>query len=690
MRSNQALQRTLLLLLLLAVPLVALPVHADSSPQPNIVVILSDDYGFGSATCYGARPDLIRTPHIDRLAKEGRRFTDANTTSSVCSPTRYSMLTGRYCWRTSLKHEVLGTLSPLHIEVGRLNLASLLKDHGYRTASIGKWHLGYGNAPRVDYTKELKPGPREIGFDYHFGVPANHGDIAGVYVEDHRVAGLRSGKLNRDTAAKNFKGVPYLGLDAPHRVDEEVMPLITGKAVTWIEQQTDDTPFFLFFTPVAIHNPVTPSAKTKGTSKAGPYGDWIHELDESVGRVLDALDRNGFTENTVVLFTSDNGGVNKPTKPGEATDASRAGLKISGPFRGGKHDVWEGGFRVPYIVRWPGKVPAGSVCDETLSLADTLATVAALLGERLPPKNVGAEDSYNMLPAWVAEQYKSPIRPDMILHSADGNFAIRRGPWKWIEGNYHPDTRPAALKLREKQFASQLYNLSADVAESTEVTADHRQVAAELAALLDRYRHGGYSRELPPPPPPREPVTPLKPVEGKVVRAEPFETLPGLPWVRVRGNWTARSQVLRGSQASGERAPAAMRCPLKLSDGEIQYEVSLPLGTRHALRLQGSQQDHVFLVYVTNRLLSISRQPTKKEPAGNILLARQELRLEAGTWAPVRIRFQGRELAAQVGDAVVRARHLTLLQSKPAFALLVTGRGAGFRKLVVRELQPQD
>ena len=189
--------------------------------------------------------------------------------------------------RTSLKHEVLGTTSPLHIEPGRLNLASLLKQHGYATAAIGKWHLGYGSDPRVDFTKRLKPGPLEIGFDYHFGVPANHGDIAGVFVENDAVYGLRSDKLDPQRTGSNFKGRPFLGLDAPQRDDPQVMPLLTKKAVEWIRKQSPEKPFFLYYTPVAIHNPVTPSDQTAGTSKAGPYGDWIHELDVSVGGVLE-------------------------------------------------------------------------------------------------------------------------------------------------------------------------------------------------------------------------------------------------------------------------------------------------------------------------------------------------------------------------------------------------------------------
>ncbi len=476
---------------------------AEQNPQgkerPNIVIILADDLGYGSVECYGAPADLVRTPNIDRLAREGRRFTDANTPSSVCTPTRYALLTGRYCWRTDLKHEVASVFSPLLIEPGRINLASMLKKYGYETAAIGKWHLGYGTGPRTDYTKELRPGPLEIGFDYHFAVPSNHGDITGVYVENHHVYGLRSDKLNPTNLGTNFNKRPYLGLDAPQRVDEEVMPVLTTKAEQWIESRSGNKPFFLYFTPVAVHNPVTPSEKTKGTSKAGPYGDWIHELDLSVGRILDVLDRKGFTPNTLVIFTSDNGGVNKPTIPSESTDALKAGLPICGPFRGGKHDVWEGGFRVPFIVRWPGHVTPGTVCDEMMSLTDVLATVAAIMGENLPPPDVGAEDSYNMLPAWLGQPYSSPIRPDMIVHSADGNFAIRRGKWKWIEGTYHPDTRPGALRLRADQFHPQLYDLSTDIGETHDVAAEHPEVVAELSRLLNHYRDCGHSRQVTPP-----------------------------------------------------------------------------------------------------------------------------------------------------------------------------------------------
>lgn len=469
----------------------SLPVAAET---PNIVIILSDDYGWGSAGCYGADPKLIRTPNIDRLAKEGRRFTDANTTSSVCSPTRYALLTGRYCWRTALKHEVLNTYAPLHIEPERLTIASLLKRKGYAAAAIGKWHLGYGTAAKADFTQELKPGPLELGFDYHFGVPSNHGDVSGVFVENRHVWGLRSNSLDPESAGKNFNGAKFAGIDAPQRVDEEVMPLLTTKAVNWINQQSSAKPFFLYFTPVAVHNPITPSATTKGSSAAGPFGDFIHELDAAVGRVLAALDEKGLTRNTLVLFTSDNGGVNKPQNPSVQTEAITAGLKPVGPFRGGKHDVWEGGFRVPYIVRWPDRIPAGTVCEEMLSVVDTLATIAAVVDEPLPAHNAAAEDSYNMLPVWRGQPTLKPTRPDMIVHSADGNFALREGEWKWIEGSMHPDTKPGAKRSRTDQFHPQLYRLSHDLAEASDLMATEVERAKTMAALLERYRSQGYSR----------------------------------------------------------------------------------------------------------------------------------------------------------------------------------------------------
>ena len=504
------------LALALAAP--ALPSHA--AEQPNIVIILADDLGYGSVGCYGADPALVRTPNIDRIAHEGRRFTDANTTSSVCSPTRYSILTGRYCWRTSLKNETLSTFAPLHIETNRLNMASLLKQHGYATAAIGKWHLGYGTADRspkwrTDYTAELVPGPLELGFDYHFSVPQNHGDVTGVFVENHFVYGLRSGKIppgmkipgpvpddgdfqEVSTAADmgNRKAVPLV-IDAPHRKNDRVMATLTDKATRWIGQQSEHKPFFLYFTPVAVHEPVTPDKDIAGQSKAGLFGDWIHELDRSVGRILEALDKQGVAGNTLLVFTSDNGGIKElGQKDRPETLAVNAGLVVNGPWRGGKTHVWDGGFKVPFIVRWPGHAAADSVCNEMVSLADIMATTSMIVDGKLPAPDKAAGDSYNLLPAILGKN-TSPLRPDMIVHSNDGVYAIRKGPWKWIEGVPVKALSPGIRKGHAAEFREQLYNTQEDPGETKDVSAAHPEVVHELRALLTRHRDGGYSREMP-------------------------------------------------------------------------------------------------------------------------------------------------------------------------------------------------
>lgn len=460
----------------------------DTDQYPNIVIILSDDLGYGSANSYGASTDHIRTPNIDRLAREGRRFTDANTPSSVCSPTRYGLLTGRYCWRTSLRHGVLGNKSPLHIETTRPTIASLLKSVGYRTAAIGKWHLGYGTG-ETDYTKPLDPGPLDIGFDYHFGVPQNHGDATGIYVRNRKTVGLRSNHV--EPSGKTPYGRQFYGFDAPHRVDENVMDELTTDAVQWLAKQNAETPFFLYFAPVAIHFPYTPSDKTKGTSGTGIYGDWIHELDLSVGRVIDALDRLGFAGDTLLIFCSDNGGVLLTEGDRPEAEAYRAGLRVNGEWRGRKHSIYEGGFRVPFVVRWPGKVPAGTVSDATINLVDMFATVAAVVGESLPSADEAAEDSFNVLLALLGQYSPRPLRPSMIVHSVDGNFAIREGPWKYIEGKASPTVRRVS---RPDELGAQLYNIQDDPAEQENLAGVRPEIADRLADLLENHRGKGYSR----------------------------------------------------------------------------------------------------------------------------------------------------------------------------------------------------
>ena len=693
--------RTLLCLLL--------TLTASAADRPNIIVILADDYGYGSAGCYGADPKLVRTPAIDRLAAEGRRFTDGNTTSSVCSPTRYSLLTGRYCWRTTLKHEVLGTFSPLHIEPTRVNLASLLKQKGYRTASVGKWHLGYGKENedpkwRTEYKAELSPGPLDIGFDYHFGVPSNHGDLTGVYVENRFVYGLRSGqipagmKLAGPAADSDDYQATYgpedtesgkakiLEIDAPRRKKERVMKVLTDKATDWLEAQPKDQPFFLYFAPVAVHNPITPDKNLAGKSAAGPYGDWIHELDQSVGRILATLDKMGATKDTLVLFTSDNGGVFRPENERLLqTTAIRAGLKINGTLRGSKHDVWEGGFKVPFIARWPGKVPAGSTAPQMVSIVDILATTAEIVGTPLPTKEVGAEDSRSFLSVLTgAADVKG--REDMIVHSADGVFAVRKGRWKWIEGAPVEEIKDGVRKTRKGQFHSQLYDTVADPAETKDVSAEHPEVVAELKDLLRRYRDGAFSRELPAADvkPLRVGVATLPALTGALSLDEPLAKLPGKPWVASAGEWSARDGGVFAKPKGGSEKAAGLRTPLAFRDGTFDCELNLQGANRISLRFGSGEGGFRLVVSRTSAILT--KNPSKGEAAtATEDIAKKNLKLAANEWYPVRLTFTGDEVSVQINDQTFKGKHPSLGKGKTSLDFLVFGDGAAFRNFRVAQ-----
>jgi arylsulfatase A len=684
-----------------------LTLTASAANRPNIIVILADDYGYGSAGCYGADPKLVRTPAIDRLAAEGRRFTDGNTTSSVCSPTRYSLLTGRYCWRTTLKHEVLGTFSPLHIEPTRVNLASMLKQKGYRTASVGKWHLGYGKENedpkwRTEYKAELSPGPLNIGFDYHFGVPSNHGDLTGVYVENRFVYGLRSGqipagmKLAGPAADSDDYQATYgqedtengraniLEIDAPRRKKERVMKVLTDKATDWLEAQPKDQPFFLYFAPVAVHNPVTPDKDLAGKSAAGPYGDWIHELDQSVGRILATLDKMGATKDTLVLFTSDNGGVFRPENERLLqTTAIKAGLKINGTLRGSKHDVWEGGFKVPFIARWPGKVPAGSTAPQMVSVVDILATTAELVGTPLPAKDAGAEDSRSFLSVLLGS-VDAKGREDMIIHSADGVFAVRKGRWKWIEGVPVEEIKDGVRKTRKDQFRSQLYDTVADPAETKDVSAEHPEVVAELRDLLRRYRDGGFSRELPAADvkPLRVGVATLPALTGALALDEPLAKLPGKPWVASAGEWSARDGGLFAKPKGGSEKAAGLRTPLAFRDGTFDCELNLQGANRISLRFGSGEGGFRLVVSRTSAILT--KNPSKGEAAtATEDIAKKNLKLAAAEWYPIRLSFKGDEVTVQVNEQTFKGKHPSIGKDKTSVDFLVFGDGAGFRNVRV-------
>lgn len=673
-----------MILVRVALVLLAAVSSLPAAARPNIIVILSDDLGWGSVGCYGAAPSLVSTPHIDRLAREGRRFTDANTTSSVCSPTRYSVMTGRYCWRTSLISEVLSTTAPLHIETTRLTVASMLKSQGYTCAAVGKWHLGYGTAERCDFTRELKPGPLEIGFDYHFGVPGNHGDIAGVYVENHWVLGLNKESPSSPSppyvtmGQQKGKAVKPLDLNAPKRIDEDVMGTLTDKVVNWISQQSAEKPFFLYYTPVAVHNPITPSRQAAGKSKGGPFCDFISDLDFSVGRILDVLDQKGLAQNTLVLFSSDNGGVNKPENANLVqTDAQKAGLKPVGPFRGGKHDVWEGGFRVPYLIRWPGHVPAGTVCDETISLVDTLASIAAITDYSLPKADVAAEDSHDISPAWLGVKHPSPLRPDVIVHSADGNFAIRKGSFKWIEGIPADDVRPASRKARATQFKPQLFDLGADISEAREITAQNPGIARELKALLNRYRDGGYSRELPPADvKPKPAFAPLPPLGNP----EPVDLS------LYRGNgWSSRDNAWFGKAGS---KGATLSGPLKMQHGVLEFQIRLGEADRHSLRLHTAGNAHSFRVVLSRAFIEVAKNPDKGQTAEATLpLAKTRVKFKSSEWQALRLTFRDDELTVEFAGTTTTARHAVIAKAIEQANFIAFEGEVGIRN-VVRSVLP--
>ncbi len=468
----------------------------SAQKSPNIVVILADDFGYGSSNCYGAPTSLIRTPNMNRLAKEGILFTDANTPGSVCSPTRYALLTGRYAWRGKLKYGVLQPPEgPLLIEENLLTLPSYLQQQGYNTAHIGKWHLGYTNNPNTEdlSAQPLSPGPNTLGFDYHFGVPNNIDWLPKVYIENEGIWGIRS-KGKSPYGRSYYKAQQYHGYDAPQRVTTNVTQDLNDKAREWIYQsasEDSDKPFFLYFAPVAIHTPVAPSDKLRGTSDSGAYGDYIHDLDNSVGEIIEALEYAGVLDNTILVFTSDNGG---NTGDVEEKEARKLGLENNGVFRGDKHTIWEGGFRVPFIARWPGKIKEGSVSDRMINVVDIFATIQDLVsGEVLPPKEA-APDSFSFYDELIGERNTEAMRPTMIVNSVNGVMAIRKGPWKYIEGIPAAPLKEGAKKHLASQLTPQLYNLDKDISETENLIENQITIHKDMQNMLDQINSLGSER----------------------------------------------------------------------------------------------------------------------------------------------------------------------------------------------------
>lgn len=451
---------------------------------PNIVVILCDDLGYGDVGVYNPEAK-IPTPHMDRFAREGMRFTDAHSPSSVCTPTRYGVLTGRYCWRTRLKSGVGSGYSPALIEPGRDTIASLLKRmKGYRTGGFGKWHLGLGTEEKVDYAQEFRPSPLEYGFDEFFGIPASLDMPPYVFIDGRRAVEPPTSTIGDSGEVKRgpfWRGGPR----APSFEMDEVIPSIVKRACAFVEREK--SPFFAYVPLPAPHTPWVPSKRFKGKSKAGLYGDFVEETDASIGMILAALERAGKAQNTLVIVTSDNGA------PWEERDAKEAlGHWANAKWRGQKADIQEAGHRVPFMVRWPGKVRAGAVSDQTICLTDIFATVAQV--QNLPLAPGMGEDSYGLLPILTGRQ-NGPLRPAIVHHAANGLFSIRQGDWKLVLGRGTGGfTAPVKYEPKPGETPGELYNLRTDPHEDRNVYDGNPAVVARLTALLKSYQEGGRSR----------------------------------------------------------------------------------------------------------------------------------------------------------------------------------------------------
>ncbi len=487
--------------------------QATRSGRPNIVFILADDMGYGDLACQN--PDSkIPTPNLDRLAREGVRFTDAHSPSAVCSPTRYGALTGRYAWRTRLKRGVLWCWDKPLIASERLTVGKMLQAHGYDTACIGKWHLGLnwpttdGRDPvgmgknaanagaNVDFAGSIEGGPTARGFNYYFGT-----DVPNFppycYIENERTIGIPT--VPKPSSMFGCPGPMLEGWKL-----EEILPGLGAKATQWIDakggrhrnkafRQTQGHPFFLYMPLTAPHTPIAPDADARGKSQAGAYGDFVYEVDRVVGQVLDALERNGFADDTLVIFTSDNGspGRDGTKMSGPTNSVRRYGHNPSHIYRGIKADIWEGGHRVPFLARWPGRVRPDSTCSETICHVDLMATCADILKYDLPAD--AGEDSFTFLPFLLGKPGKGPSRESVIHHSAAGLFAIRQGDWKFVDG-----VGSGGWSGKGDGAPGQLYNMASDPSEEQNLYSDpeHQEIVRRLKGLLEQCKQRGRTRPV--------------------------------------------------------------------------------------------------------------------------------------------------------------------------------------------------
>ena len=466
---------------------------AQANERPNMVFILADDMSFDSVSANNEKMGPLKTPHLDKLISQGMNFTDAHSASAVCTPTRYGLLTGRYCWRTRLKNSVLWDWGAPLIEEERLTVPEMLKQQGYSTGMVGKWHLGLtwfdqngqvanadlrisdaswkkgeaGERPkavaaRIDFTKAVRGGPIDHGFDYYFGVDVPNFPPY-LWIENDKLQGIPSIPKPDEIYGTTGPMLPGWKL-------EEILPGLAKRGGEWIsEQSTKNQPFFLYLSLTSPHTPIAPSKEFQGKSGISAYADFIIETDWVVGHIMNALDQAGVAKNTLVIFSTDNG----TSGVADFKKLESHGVNVRHHFKGHKGQIHEGGHRVPFVARWPDKIKPGSVCHQTICLNDFMATTAEILNIELPDD--AGEDSTSILPLLVGEKTSLPNRPLVVNHDYGGSFAIRKGKWKLVH-------------------QSQLFDLQTDPKESKNVARQFPEIVLELSTTLKKYKESGRSR----------------------------------------------------------------------------------------------------------------------------------------------------------------------------------------------------
>jgi arylsulfatase A len=488
-------------------------VAAQPQRPPNIVVILCDDLGYGDVRCLNPA-GKIATPHLDRLAADGVIMTDAHSPSGVCTPTRYGLLTGRYSWRSRLQRGVQGGMSPPLIAPDRLTIASLLRSHGYKTACFGKWHLGMEwtlkeGAPafgdgielgmdgwRVDFEKPIARGPLTAGFDEYFGISASLDMVPYTFIRQNKVVAIPTVNKAFPMMLGKPKHATRRGPAAEDFEAHDVLPSLTREAISFIARHApaakQGQPFFLYLPLASPHTPIAATPDWQGRSDINPYADFVMQTDAAIGSVLAALTEQEVDQQTLVIVTSDNG----CSPEADFAALGKLGHNPNHLFRGHKADLYEGGHHIPFLARWPGRIPAGSRSDRVICLVDLMATFAQIIGAKLPA-NAG-EDSASMLDAWQPPLPNAPppaTREAIVHHSVNGSFAIRQKNWKLLltgDSGGWSDPKPGS-KAAQNQPPVQLFDLNTDPSEQKNLQADHPELVERMTKLLEQYVQNGRS-----------------------------------------------------------------------------------------------------------------------------------------------------------------------------------------------------